>query len=202
MPNMLFALLVGAGSGLVVYGLTRFALGSRADNLIGGAIPIALFVPPGWAALAGALLGHILGVVLVRLFQKKNIPRHIAGLALVVTAAYWVSVLYTFNSTLHEAASIAQSSYNQTWQEFALQGQASRFVADNYRPCIDATSRTILAINAKHDPSVCRSSAVTLAASTYGQQFAMEVDSSITKWNQRPGDMVANAKIDKLAAAL
>lgn len=203
MTYSLVAFFIGAGLAVIIYLATRFVLGDRADHLIGGAAPIAFFVSPWWAALAGAVLGHVLAVIVMRKLLKQQSPRYLANFGLIVLALYSGYGMYNFNSVTSQVKDVISDSSNKSWAIFASGGEANRFVFENFRPCVEAKSFTLLSVNAKHAPSVCRSSAVSLAATTRGSEFGQAVDAAIVSWNSTKSiDSGAKAKIQKLIASI
>lgn len=69
------AAIVAFGLGAVIFLLTRFLLGDRANMLPGGALAASIAITPWWLTVPLALLGHLLSVLLAKrfgIFQRKN----------------------------------------------------------------------------------------------------------------------------------
>lgn len=203
MQHFLPVLFISAGLAAILYLATRFAIGSRADQLIGGAAPIAFFVSPWWVGLAGAILGHVLAVMVMRKLTKQSQPKHLVSLALLSIGLYVGMSMYNINSLALQVIAAASKFNNKDWEAFAADSEANRFIFENYRPCIEAKSYTLLSVNSKHDPSLCRSSAVSQAAATKGHEFGQAVDAAIVARNARkPSDPEVDALVAKLFASV
>lgn len=73
MTLYLTAALIGIAVGALGYFGTRLAIGSRADHMIASAgVLAAFFVPPWWISLAGAILGHVIAVKIMRLVKTSD----------------------------------------------------------------------------------------------------------------------------------
>ncbi|MBC3871723.1 hypothetical protein [Undibacterium oligocarboniphilum] len=203
MPNYIYAFLVGTAVAAIIYLITRFVLGDRADKLIGGAVPMAFFVSPWWAGLAGALVGHFFAIFVFRYIAKKSIPTHLRVISICVLGAYYLTSIYATHSTIMEAQRIGQQSLNYAWEKFSGEGDAQKYVADHYRPCIESKLHSFMSISSRNDPSVCLSSVVHMAASTKGQQFANSVQTAVEIWNMTGRiDSDADAKIKRILTSL
>lgn len=202
MPNFIYVFLISIASGAAIYLLTRVAIGDRADHLPGGAVAMALVLSPWWAALSGAVLGHIFAVMAMRAWKKSEQPKYLVAIALFTFAGYLCGSIYTFTSAINESSKIALTAETQAWESFGEGGITKEFVVQHYRPCVEARLYTLRSVTSKNSPSVCLSLVVTLAAATKGRAFANEVQVAIVEWDKRDFDPVAAAKIDKIVASL
>lgn len=125
MPNFIYTFLVSLGAGAVIYLLTRTAIGKSADHLPGGAIAMVYLLSPWWAALSGAVIGHIAAVLAMRFWSNKPRPRNLVSIGLVTLAGYLCASLYTSNVAINEAGKIAQTATEQAWSDFGKEGESS-----------------------------------------------------------------------------
>jgi hypothetical protein len=202
MSNSYFVFLISSAVAAVIYLVTWFALRARADKLIGGSAALAFLLSPWWAVLAGAIFGHAVAVILVRKLSNTDNTHNLPVVALAVLGSFIAGTMYNTNVVANQALALAKEGNSAAWQEFAERNEASRFVAETYRPCIEERKVTFNATDFKNSSAVCRGSVVAIA-SARGQEFARTVDEEILAWADiTPITPAVQAKIDALLAAI
>lgn len=68
------ASIVGIGfvCSLLVFSVTRFMIGKKANYLLATPFAVALYFSPWWAAAGGGILGHLIGILIVSYLRKEQ----------------------------------------------------------------------------------------------------------------------------------
>ncbi|WP_296653772.1 hypothetical protein [Paraburkholderia sp.] len=129
---------------------------------------------------------HIMNSVLKAGRQAaKRHPVHLAGLVVIVGVALASLHALQTQTTERGAAGRAGASYERAWAAVAASGDAGRFVASNYRTCIEADANPATTdgwISIVHSPedtaAQCGLNTVSLAAAK-GDAFVVQVKNVI-----------------------
>jgi|GEM_PF-6170530 len=129
--------------------------------------------------------------------RAARVWRWVAAYALLAQCILTYVVVWRAASS---ATEVAEHAENAQWKAFAQRSPANAFVAEHYRPCIEAVvyintgssykSQTMSPVKASTELS-CRASAVTVATAQGGQQAGSDVAKAIDAWDHRDQSLSA-----------
>lgn len=193
------------GSALTIV-LTYATVGERAERYPAAAILAALILHPWWAALTAGLFGHSVCAVAARAIKRQPVGTERKMAFWISMGAMCVAQQIALGMDNEAVMATARKGEAVSWERIATSSEVGKFVAENYRPCVEARETFLqymgrrFMMNARvNDPVTCKAAAIAVAkpkGDVFSNAVAAEIDDLPNKLEL---SAEADAEIDRLA---
>lgn len=167
------------------FALTYATFGARAERFPVAAILAALLLHPWWAALTAGLVSHSICAVAARAIKRRPVgtKRKLAfGISM---GAMIVAQQVALGMDNEAVVAAVRKGEAISWERIANSSQVGKFVAENYRPCVEARETFLQYMNRRfmmnervNDPATCKAAAIANAKQK-GDEFSGAVATEI-----------------------
>ncbi|MDO8729536.1 MAG: hypothetical protein Q7K26_06705 [bacterium] len=175
LPYIESAFILSTIGGGVVYLMTWLALSGRdiAKSQIGSVVMAGILLSPWWSAVAGAVLGHFMMVMLIDILKKKRASALPPLFMTIALAGHLVVSLQMQRSAQSEIDSIKLASIQENWKTIQEKNESGDYVYRHFKDCSDAEV-------------TCINSTLQMAEREKGKEFSQLVKTEIENYLKEP----------------